>query len=146
VTWTGVQYALQVQEMGLCGVACPEGALVATMCAFAWASNLNCVHDLKCAACTTARHATPGEPGRGDGACVQYNDMRKAMLIRELCRNHRVDTARKMLGLMARMVTTRTRLAMRRLILLAEMVPVYMSLFSCYVEFRVLFLVINEMV
>jgi pentatricopeptide repeat protein len=74
--------------------------------------------------------------------------MRKAMLIRELCRNHRVDTARKMLGQMARMVTTRTRLTMRRLILLAEMVPVYMSLFSCYMEFRVvqLFLVVNEMV
>jgi hypothetical protein len=60
--------------------------------------------------------------------------------------NHRVDTARNMLGQMARMVTTRTRLAMPRLILLAEMVPVYMSLFSYYVEFRVLFLVINEMV
>jgi hypothetical protein len=74
--------------------------------------------------------------------------MRKALLITELCRNHRVDTARKMLGQMARMVTTRTRLAMPRLILLAEMVLVYMSLFSCYVEFRVvqLFLVVNEIV
>jgi hypothetical protein len=74
--------------------------------------------------------------------------MRKALLITELCRNHRVDTARKMLGQMARMVTTRARLAMPRLILLAEMVLVYMSLFSCYVEFRVvqLFLVVNEIV
>jgi hypothetical protein len=64
------------------------------------------------------------------------------------CRNHRVDTAHKMLGQMARIVTSRTRLAMRRLILLAEMVPMYMSLFSCSVEFRVvqLFLVFNEMV
>jgi hypothetical protein len=48
-----VQYVLQVQDIGLRGVACPEGALVAgAICIFACAHASKSVHDLECAALT----------------------------------------------------------------------------------------------
>jgi hypothetical protein len=70
----GVRYALQVHEMGLRGVACPEGTLVATICAFACARASNCVHDLEYAAPTVRVYNHLLDAllcrGRGGGAYV----------------------------------------------------------------------------
>jgi hypothetical protein len=120
----GVQYALQVHEMGLRGVACPEGSLVAAISAFACARASNSVHDLE--------YAAPAPTVRVYnhlldtllcenlvGAVVpMYENTRKTImqtygytysLISRSCARATGSTACKMLGEMARMLTTRRR-------------------------------------